>query len=83
MIGMLVSVVCGAVVVARALAVAAHIRRGGWPRWQFALFSLSIAATSAGALGLVIGYPFSGPVILAGLAGSILFDRRKHRRGRP
>jgi len=67
-----------AVVLGRSIELASLLSRKHWTghTFQFAGFSLSVAVTSGGAMGTLFGWQYGPVLLLAGIAGWMLFDRR-------
>lgn len=66
------------VVMARCISLIAHLNRKLWfdHGYSFGGFSLSIALTGAGAVGVFLGWEYAPVLLLVGIAGWMTFDRR-------
>jgi hypothetical protein len=47
---------------------------------EFVAFSLAIAALGSGAVGAALNVKYAMPMLLCGIAGTLLLDRRKKER---
>lgn len=70
------------VVIVRTLCLAPKMNRYRWTGhpWQFGGLALSHMLLCGGSLGIAIGYPSAPVWLLLGLAGQVIFDRRRHDR---
>ncbi len=71
------------VILVRVCCIAANLRRRRWcgHLWQFDAFAIGLALQAGGAVGVLVGYAASGPMLLLGLALQVLFDRRRYNLG--
>ena len=78
-----VTLITTAVIFSHCLTLAADIKRHAWDGHllEFTAFTLSIAALGAGAAGALLGWPPAVILLLVGIAGTIVIDRRKRRTG--
>lgn len=84
MIGLImlcVAVACAVPVLVRALCIVARVPRAGWPLWRHLGFTAAGPCLAVGAVGVVLGQQWGGLMLLAGLALSIVLDRRQRRKG--
>lgn len=74
----LVSLVAAMVVVFRSVCVAAHLSRKGWDGhlWQFVGIAMSYALIAGGAVAVVLHWHGGATLLLLGMCGWILMDRR-------
>lgn len=72
-----------AVVLVRCVHVAASLNIRDWtgPRWQFVGLAGSFSSIAAGAFGVALAVHWAPLVLLSGIAGLIVFDRRTPRWG--
>lgn len=77
---LIVSLGSAIVVLAHVICVAAHLSRKRWQgkQAQFIGLALSYALVAGGAAGVTLSWNPGVPLLLLGIAGWILFDRRKH-----
>ena len=73
--------VCAVPVLVRALCIVAKVPRTGWPLWRHVGFTAAGPCLGVGAVAVVIGAEWGGLLLLAGLALSIVLDRRQRRAG--
>lgn len=71
--------ICAVPVLIRALCIVAKVPRDGWPLWRHIGFTAAGPCLAVGALGVVIGAWWSGLLLLAGMALTIVLDRRQRR----
>lgn len=73
-----VSMSAAAVVVMRCVCVAAHLSRKSWSGHllQFVGITLSYALIAGGAIGVALHWHSGSTLLLIGMSGWILFDRR-------
>lgn len=73
-----VSLAAAVVVVMRSVCVAAHLSRKSWSGHllQFVGLTLSYAFIAGGAIGTALAWPSGATLLLLGMSGWILFDRR-------
>lgn len=69
------------VVLMRCVCLAAHLNPAKWGRHRihYALYAASLACLGAGALGVALAWPPARLMLLFGVAGWVLFDRRLPR----
>lgn len=67
------------IVLTRCVHVAARLNIRDWrgPRWRFVGLAASFSAIGAGAFGVALFVQWAAFVLLAGIAGLIVFDRRR------
>ncbi|OIR10965.1 hypothetical protein GALL_71360 [mine drainage metagenome] len=67
-----------AIVMLRCIELAAHLNRKLWfgHGYTFGGFSISIALTAGGAVGVLVGWPDAPILLLLGIAGWMTFNRR-------
>lgn len=70
---------CAVPVLIRGFCIVARVPKRGWSRWRHFAFTLAGPCFAVGALGVVIGAEWGGQLLLAGLALSIVLDRRQRR----
>lgn len=75
------AVACAVPVLVRALCIVARVPRTGWPLWRHLGFTAAGPCLAVGAVGVVLGQQWGGLMLLAGLALSIVLDRRQRRKG--
>ena len=78
---LLIACACAVPVLVRALCIVARVPRTGWSRWRHMGFTAAGPCLAVGALGVVLGAHWGGLMLLAGLALSIVLDRRQRRTG--
>lgn len=78
---MSVMLVATAIIFSHCLTLAADIKRHAWDGHllEFTAFTLSVAALGAGAAGVLLGWRPAGVLLLVGIAGTTVIDRRKRR----
>jgi len=76
-LGTLIAVI---VIMMRCLDLVAHLNHSTWAGHFYALggFSLSVALTAGGSVGVLFGWHQGAVMLLLGFAGWLAFDRRKH-----
>lgn len=76
---MLAALAMASIVLMRCVHVAARINIRDWhgPRWRFVGLAASFSALAAGAFGVALFVQWAAFVLLAGIAGLIVFDRRR------
>lgn len=76
---MLAALAMASIVLMRCVHVASRINIRDWrgPRWRFVGLAASFSAIAAGAFGVALFVQWAAFVLLAGIAGLIVFDRRK------
>lgn len=79
MISTMIVLFLALIVIFRALCLAAHLsyRKMRAHPFRCAGIAATNASCAAGALAIVMHHPIGGPLLLIGLAGTVLFDRRR------
>lgn len=67
------------VVLMNSITLVAHLDRKLWfgQLYKFGGFSVSIALTAAGAVGILFGWEPASEMLMIGIAGRMIFDRRQ------
>jgi hypothetical protein len=75
---MLAALAMAGIVLMRCVHVAARLNIRDWrgPRWRFIGLAASFSALAAGAFGVALFVQWAAFMLLAGIAGLIVFDRR-------
>lgn len=82
LIMLIIGLACAIPVLVRALCIVARVPRDGWPVWRHVGFTASGPCLAVGSIGVVLGAAWGGLLLLAGLALSIVLDRRQRRERR-
>lgn len=67
------------IILTRCICAAGHLGWNKWdgPKWRLVGLALSFMLLAGGSLGVALGQEWCPPILLAGVAGMVLFDRRK------